>query len=135
MCSKSKQILKKNLYWSNIVQMETSGRTLGQYWKMKEKASNLLKSNKVVCSTAPTSNEVKNQSKIQTLSKIGIKFIFEKWSLGKVLSQLLFSSIRYWVFLLALVCITFTWDPNYTPGWIFWTMIFYNLKKFTSKSI
>ena len=25
--------------------------------------------------------------------------------------------------------------PNYTPGWIFWTMIFYNLKKFTSRSI
>ena len=21
-----------------------------------------------------------------------------------------------------------TWDPNYTPVWIFWTMIFYNLK-------
>ena len=62
MCSKSKQILKKNLYWSNIVQMETSGRTLGQYWKMKEKASNLLKSNKVVCRTAPTSIAVKKRS-------------------------------------------------------------------------
>ena len=21
-----------------------------------------------------------------------------------------------------------TWDPYYTPGWIFWNMIFYNLK-------
>ena len=28
-----------------------------------------------------------------------------------------------------------TWDPNYTLGWIFWTMIFDNLKKFTSRSI
>ena len=28
-----------------------------------------------------------------------------------------------------------TWvDPNYTPVWIFWTMIFYNLKKFRSRS-
>ena len=27
-----------------------------------------------------------------------------------------------------------TWEPNYDPGWIFWTMIFYNLKKFTSRS-
>ena len=25
--------------------------------------------------------------------------------------------------------------PNYTPGWSFWNMIFYNLKKFTSRSI
>ena len=23
-----------------------------------------------------------------------------------------------------------TWDPNYTPGVDFWTMLFYNLKKF-----
>ena len=25
--------------------------------------------------------------------------------------------------------------PNYTLGWVFWIMIFYNLKKFTSRSI
>ena len=25
--------------------------------------------------------------------------------------------------------------PNYTPGWSFWNMTFYNLKKFTSRSI